>query len=92
MFKIFFTKKAEKELDRLSSIDINRILEKLPSLSSFFVPESATQTTSLDIKKMSGVSGFYRLRLGKTRVIFEVIIKKEVIWIRKIGYRKDVYR
>lgn len=85
MYKIFLTKKAEKELDRLASIDIKKVLTILPKLSSPF-------SSTLNIKKLVNVSGFYRLRTGKIRVIFEIEQKKKQVWIRKIGYRGGVYR
>lgn len=85
MHKIFFTKKAEKELNYLSSIDKKRILEKIHQLAFPF-------SLNLDIKKLINISGFYRLRIGKIRIIFEIIQKKKEIWIRKIGYRANIYR
>lgn len=85
MYKIFLTKKAEKELDKLASSDIKKVLEILPKLSSL-------HSSSLDIKKLVNVSQFYRLRIGKTRVIFEIEEKRKEIWIRKIGYRGGIYR
>lgn len=80
---IVFTKKAEKELSKLSRTEVRRVLEKI-KLLDFPLPDF------LDIKQMKGVEGFYRLRTGKIRVIFEIYNNE--IWIRKIGYRKDVYR
>lgn len=86
MYKIFVTKKAEKELDKLSSSDIKQVVKKIPQLSSPF------KTGNMDIKKLSGIRGFYRLRIGKIRIIFEIDEDKREIWIRKIGYRSRVYR
>ena len=85
MYKIYFTKKAEKELDKLASSDIKSILNKIIKLTIPF-PEN------LDIKKLSGVLGFYRLRIGKVRIIFEILDNKEEIWIRKVGYRQSIYK
>lgn len=85
MYKIYFTKKAEKELDRLSSIDIKQTLAKIAKLKSPLI-------SSLDIKKLVGVPGFYRLRSGKIRVIYEMDEDKKEIWIRKVGYRGSIYR
>lgn len=85
MYKIYFTKKAEKELDRLSSIDIQATLLKVTKLTFPF-------PVNLDIKRLVGITGFYRLRIGKVRVIFEVDEVKKEIWIRKLGYRGGIYR
>jgi len=86
VYKIFFTSKSEKELYRLASTDIKRILEILPKLTS--IPF----TQNLDIKKLTNIEGFYRLGLGKLRILFEIDKKKSEIWIRKVGYRGGVYR
>lgn len=85
MYNIYFTKKAEKELNRISTLDSKQLIKKLPLLSAPFSP-------NLDIKKLVGVAGFYRLRLGKVRVLFEIDEVKKEVWIRKIGYRGSVYR
>lgn len=85
MYKVYFTKKSEKELSRLSSPDIKRVLIKLAFLSSPF-------STNLDIKKLVNVPRFFRLRIGKARIIFEIVEDKKEVWIRKIGYRGGIYR
>jgi len=85
VYKIYFTKKAEKELDKLSSIDTQSTLLKVTKLTFPF-------PVNLDIKRLVGITGFYRLRIGKVRAIFEVDEIKKEIWIRKIGYRGGIYR
>lgn len=47
---------------------------------------------SLDIKKLIAAKGFYRLRFGKLGVILEINYANQEIWIRKVGFRKDVYK
>lgn len=84
MSNVFLTKKAEKEIQKISSIDRKKVLSKLDQLV-FPFPKN------LDIKHMVGVDGFYRLRVGKIRIIFEIDPKTEEIWIRRVGYRSGVY-
>ena len=79
-YKIFFTKKSEKNLTRLASFDAKNIIRRLQQLDVPF-------PNSLDIKKMSGTPGFYRLRSGSVRAIFEILEKQKEIWVRKIDYR-----
>ncbi len=83
-FKIFFTKKSEKNLTQLASYDAKNIIRRLQQLDIPF-------PSNLDIKKMSGVPGFYRLRSGSVRAIFEVLDKQKEIWVRKIDYRGNIY-
>ena len=69
-YKIFLTQKSEKNLTHLASHDAKNIIRRLLQLD---VPFSNT----LDIKKMSGSPGFYRLRSGSVRAIFEVLEKQK---------------
>lgn len=85
MYKVYFTGKSEKELAKLASADIDRVLSKISQLTSPF-------KTNLDVKKLVNCPDFYRLRIGQIRVIFEVDTAKKEVWIRKIGYRGGVYR
>jgi mRNA interferase RelE/StbE len=49
--------------------------------------------TELDIKKMRGDwEGFYRLRVGKMRVIFIVDFDSSELEVYTIGARGDVYK
>lgn len=85
MYKILFTKNAKKELDRLIKKESLSLLNKINLLDLPF-------PSNLDIKKLAGTKYSFRLRIDKIRVIFEVDKNQKEIWIRKIGYRKDVYR
>jgi len=83
MAKVFFTKDAEKELSKFTKNDRVKVIDKVSSLD---IPPP----TVLDVRSIAGVDGYYRLRVGKIRIIFER--EKDVIWIRKVGYRGDVYK
>jgi len=85
MYKIVFSKKADKELSKLTKTDIKRVIDFLQKFSHPFFP-------NLDIKKLSNTPDFYRIRLGKIRIIFEINHHQKEIWIRKVGYRSSVYR
>lgn len=84
MYSVFFTKKPEKDLSRLAAHDAKHIVRRLQQLD---VPFPKT----LDIKKMTGTQGFYRLRSGSVRALFEVLEGRKEIWIRKIDYRGNIY-
>ena len=84
-YKILYTEKAKKELSKLSAIDIEHSLKNISYLDLPFPP-------SLNIRKMTKTVNFYRLKFSKIRIIFELDSSQKTIWIRKIGYRKDIYR
>lgn len=83
-YRVLFTNKAEKHLIRLASYDTKNILRRLQQLDIPF-------PKNLDIKKIAGTPGFYRLRSGTVRALFEVLEKQKEIWIRKIDYRGNIY-
>lgn len=87
-YRIEFKVSAEKELRALPKIVQMKILDAMSLLSAN--PFSAL----LPIKKMQGHSADnrFRLRIGNYRVVYEVIKDKVVIYIVRIGHRKDVYR
>lgn len=83
-YKILLTKKSEKNLTHLASYDAKNIIRRLQQLNVPF-------PNNLDVKKMSGTPGFYRLRSGTVRAIFEILEGQKEIWIRKIDYRGNIY-
>ena len=85
MYKLVFTAKSKKELNKLSKEDAKKILAKINQLSYPF-------NTNLNIAKLAGSKRSYRLKAGKLRAIFELDHQAGFIWITKIGYRKDIYR
>ena len=85
MYKIFFTKDSRKDLNSISKEEEKQIILKIHQLD-FPYP------AGLNIIKLSGGENFYRLKVKKIRVIFMINFELKQIIIRKIGYRKDVYR
>lgn len=85
MYKIFFTKASKKDLSSISKEEEKLIILKL-KLLDFPYP------TGLNIKKLSGSENSYRLKVKKIRAIFVINFELKQMIIRKIGYRKDIYR
>lgn len=47
---------------------------------------------NLDIKKLKGNwQGFFRIRVGQSRIIFTVSIEEELIYVYDICVRGDAY-
>lgn len=38
------------------------------------------------------LAGFYKLRVGDYRVVYEVIRVEHAIMVHRIGHRRDIYR
>ena len=43
-------------------------------------------------KKLTGYGNYYRLRVGKYRIVFELHQEKLIILLLAIAHRKDIYR
>jgi mRNA interferase RelE/StbE len=88
-----FHKQAIKFLQKANSEDFARIQGQLSQLLIAVEEQGVIPFTVLDIKKMKGEwEGFYRLRVGKIRVIFTVSLDSADVEIYTIGARGDVYK
>lgn len=82
-YKLFFKRSAEKELRKISSPTLNRIVEKIEALSHNPRPSGA--------QMLKGEGRYFRIRKGDYRIIYEVDDSAQVITIIKIGHRREVY-
>lgn len=88
---IKFRKEAIKFLQKLTSDDSIRIQSGLNQLLTAIDEQKIIPFNDLDIKKMKGEwLGFYRLRIGKIRIIFR--LSDDDIEVFTIGVRGDVYK
>ncbi|MCD9875524.1 type II toxin-antitoxin system RelE family toxin [Streptomyces guryensis] len=81
-----FTTAAHRQLRAISRPDAMRILTALTALGDDPYREDA------DVKKLTGPSGLYRLRVGSFRVAYQINDGELVILVVKVGDRRDVYR
>ncbi|MES9521820.1 type II toxin-antitoxin system RelE family toxin [Streptomyces capoamus] len=81
-----FTTAAQRQLRAISRPDAMRILTALTTLGDDPYREDA------DVKKLTGPSGLYRLRVGSYRVAYQINDGELVILVVKVGDRRDVYR
>jgi mRNA interferase RelE/StbE len=89
---IKFRKQAIKFIEKADPDTLNRIQE-LNQLLIAVEEQSIIPFTELDIKQMKGEwEGFYRLRVGKVRLIFTVDATSGDIEVYVMGNRGDVYK
>lgn len=51
------------------------------------------ERVSVDIKRLSGAwNGYYRVRYGKVRIIFDFDAEKRSVFVEVVDYRGDVYK
>ncbi len=81
-YKIEIKKSADKEIAKLPKVVLRRIIDKIQTLSSDPRPHGC--------KKLSGDEK-YRVRVGVYRILYSVTDEKLVVFVVKIGHRKNVY-
>ena len=73
---------ARKALQKLPRDAQERILFALALLQSTPIP--------LHAKKLSGKKGYYRIRVGEYRIIYQVREEELLILVIKVGHQKEV--
>ncbi|MDT3726622.1 type II toxin-antitoxin system RelE/ParE family toxin [Streptomyces sp. DSM 41972] len=81
-----FTTAAQRQLRAISRPDAMRILTSLTALGDDPYRQDA------DVRKLTGPSGLYRLRVGSYRIAYQINDGELVILVIKVGDRRDVYR
>lgn len=81
-YKIKLKKSASKEIEKLPKIVLKRVIEKIQSLGIEPRPSGCKKLSS-DEK--------YRIRVGNYRILYTIEDDKLVIYVVKIGHRKDIY-
>ena len=82
-YKIFFRKSVKKDLSVIPVKDLKRILQKIESLG--------TNPRPTGCEKLSGQEK-YRLRQGNYRIIYSIQDYELIVWVVKIGHRRNIYR
>ena len=58
-----------------------------------FIKRTKDKDINIDVKKLKeSWPGYYRIRMGKIRIIFDVDYKNKTVFIEKIDFRGDVYK
>ncbi|QEI40627.1 Toxin RelG [Dolichospermum sp. UHCC 0315A] len=83
-YSVSFESESITDLDNLDQVVRLRILNKIQRLSLNF-----EQITPLSLTGQW--SGFYKLRVGDYRVIYELDIEEQLIIIIRIGHRREIY-
>ena len=82
-YKILIKRSAKKELDKLPTKDLRRIVDKILTLANEPRPPGC--------EKLSGEEK-YRVRQGNYRIVYSIEDKILTVVVIKIWHRKDVYR
>jgi mRNA interferase RelE/StbE len=84
VYRVALDRKAQKDLDMLRGVLWRRIRDTLLSLQTDPRPVSSV--------KLEGIEGAYRTRVSDYRIIYEVDDVEQMVVIRRVRHRRDVYR
>lgn len=82
-YSILIKKSAAKELEQIPKKNIQKIVNKIHSLSANPRPQGSQKLSHLEQ---------YRIRQGNYRIIYSIQDDELTLQIIKIGHRKEVYR
>jgi mRNA interferase RelE/StbE len=81
-YTVRLSKRAQKQLDKLSDSIAEPILNAIESLEDNPRPHGC--------KKLKGREGF-RIRSGDYRIIYEILDKELIVDVIALGHRRDIY-
>jgi mRNA interferase RelE/StbE len=86
-WRIEYSRDAEKFIDKQDvHIEVREELKK-------FLIKMKGGSVNIDLKKLVGEwDGYYRLRKGRLRIIFELNKIDKVLFVDRIDFRGDVYK
>lgn len=85
MYSVKFIDSAVRDLSALDKPTAKRIVDRL----HWFVEKF----DSLPHHALKGdFSDFYKLRVGDYRILYQVLVDKQIIQVHQIGHRREVYR
>lgn len=82
-YTVVLTETAEKELRRLPSKVIEKIIAVLKSMEENPRPTGC--------KKLKGYKNLWRVRVGDYRLIYAIEEVIMLVDVREVGHRKDIY-
>jgi len=82
IYKVELKPRAVKDLKHLQKIEIQRIIKAFGQLENDMIG---------DVKRLTNFTSEYRLRVGKYRVLFELVDGSRIV-VYRIVHRREAYR
>jgi len=76
---------AKRDLRRLDKPVARRIVSRL-----LWLAENVDAITPMPLK--GEWAGFFKLRVGDYRVLYEIVEEEPLIFVLRIGHRREIYR
>ena len=84
MFDVLLERGAERDLRRLTEPIHERIVRAINGLSKNPRPPGC--------RKLSGSKNDWRIRVGDSRVIYEIADAEQIVRVNRVRHRREVYR
>ncbi len=81
--EVKFSVSALKSFKRLDKPLQNKIVVQLQDCADGVIT---------DVKKMQGYKNLYRIRINDYRIVFQLLILEDTIYVVRVGHRREVYR
>ena len=82
-YKVYFKESVEKDFKTIPKNNLRRLLQRIEMLARDPRPASHEKLTGQDR---------YRVRQGLYRIVYSIQDRELIVWVVKVGHRKDVYR
>jgi len=82
-YEILFKESVWKELKKVPKNDLKRILSRIENLGDDPRPKGCEKLTGHEL---------YRVRQENYRIVYSIQDSELIVWIIKVGHRKNVYR
>lgn len=90
MYSVEITRKAEKELGKLSHEAQDRLVKAMRALADDPRPPGSKKLTGNPID--TGDDDFYRIRVGDYRVIYTIEEGRLLVLVVRVRHRREAYR
>lgn len=85
MYQVRILEEAARDLSKLDSAVARRIVNRIRWL--------AENLDEIQPEALTGnLAGFYKLRAGDYRVVYEIVHSEQMIVIHLVGHRREIYR
>ena len=82
-YKLHFKASVERDLTTIPKKDLKKILKRIEGLTENPRPWSCEKLTGQER---------YRLRQGQYRILYSIQDDELIVWVVKVGHRKEIYR
>jgi mRNA interferase RelE/StbE len=83
-YTVEIEKSAEKQIDKLPAQVLMRVFDRLTALQDNPRPRG--------VEKLTGFKNYYRIRIGKYRIIYSIKDEVMLVLVVRASARKDIYR